>query len=114
MEAILLYSSQMPWGTFFGEATRTRSFDCRATLDGTGRPAVWPDIVDYARHRTTRVVLAACHRDHDPTNNRPRNLVALYQRCHLAHDRAENRRRFRITILRRRALGDLFLGIYRS
>jgi 5-methylcytosine-specific restriction endonuclease McrA len=41
--------------------------------------------------RTTRVVLAAAHRDHDPTNNRPRNLVALCQRCHLQHDREEHR-----------------------
>jgi hypothetical protein len=31
--------------------------------------------------RTTRVVLATAHRDHDPTNNRPRNLVALCQRA---------------------------------
>lgn len=81
--------------------------------DGSGRPADWPDIVEYAGSRATRVVLAACHRDHDPTNNRAGNLVALCQRCHMLHDRAEHRRRFRITILLRRALGDLFLGQYR-
>lgn len=101
-----------------GEAVRClpdgRWYDAAAGIwiDGAGQPSAWPDIVDYARHRTSRVVLAACHRDHDPTNNRRRNLVALCQRCHLAHDRAEHRRRFRITILRRRALGDLFLGLY--
>ncbi len=62
---------------------------------------------------TTRVVLAAAHRDHDPTNNRPRNLSALCQRCHLLHDREEHRRRRWLTLFRRKALGDLFLGRYR-
>ena len=62
---------------------------------------------------TTRVVLATAHRDHDPTNNRPRNLVAFYQRCHLLHDREEHRRRRWLTLFRRKALGDLFLGRYR-
>ncbi|NYZ11864.1 hypothetical protein HL658_04825 [Azospirillum sp. RWY-5-1] len=81
--------------------------------DGQGRPAPWPDMVEYAGSRVTRVVLAACHRDHNPANNRPRNLMALCQRCHMLHDREEHRRRFRITILLRRALGDLFLGLYR-
>ena len=61
----------------------------------------------------TRVVLATAHLDHDPGNNRLRNLAALCQRCHLAHDRAEHRRRRWITLFRRRALGDLFLGAYR-
>ncbi|WP_366658556.1 hypothetical protein [Fodinicurvata sp. EGI_FJ10296] len=72
----------------------------------------WPDIVDYSRFRYTRVILAACHRDHDPGNNAPGNLIALCQRCHLIHDRPEHRRRIRLTILQRRALGDLFLGLY--
>ena len=36
--------------------------------------------------RTTHVVLAAAHLDHDPTNNRLRNLRSLCQRCHLIHD----------------------------
>ena len=31
--------------------------------------------------RTGRIVLAAAHLDHDPTNNRMRNLKALCQRC---------------------------------
>lgn len=96
----------LPDGRWFDEAAK-------AWRDGSGVPAEWPDIVDYARVRTTRVVLAACHRDHDPGNNRPANLLALCQRCHMLHDRDEHRRRFRITILLRRALGDLFLGRYR-
>jgi hypothetical protein len=61
---------------------------------------------------TTRVVLACAHVDHDPTNNRPRNLRAFCQRCHLLHDREEHRKRRRLTLLMRRALGDLFLGRY--
>ena len=45
-------------------------------------------------------------------NNRPGNLMALCQRCHLSHDRKEHRRRARITVLKRRALGDLLDGPY--
>ena len=62
--------------------------------------------------RTTRVVLACAHLDHDPGNNKPRNLAALCQRCHMLHDRAEHRRRRWRTLFRRKALGDLFLGLY--
>ena len=42
-----------------------------------------------------------------------RNLMALCQRCHLQHDREEYRRRRWLTLFRRKALGDLFLGRYR-
>ena len=65
------------------------------------------------RLRWTLVRLAACHLDHDPSNNDPENLAAWCQRCHLEHDRPEHRRRAAITVLLRRAMGDLFLGDYR-
>jgi hypothetical protein len=39
--------------------------------------------------------------------------VAFCQRCHLQHDRQEHRRRRWLTLFRRKALGDLFLGRYR-
>ncbi len=65
------------------------------------------------RLRWTVVRLAACHLDHDPTNSSFGNLKAWCQRCHLLHDRPEHRRRAAITVLLRRALGDLFLGPYR-
>ncbi|ALG75731.1 hypothetical protein VY88_32915 [Azospirillum thiophilum] len=81
--------------------------------DSHGHQAPWPDIVEAVTMKRTRVILAACHKDHDPTNNRSANLVALCQRCHMLHDREEHRRRFRVTILLRRALGDLFGGAYR-
>ena len=55
------------------------------------------------RVRSTRVCLATAHRDHDPTNNRSRNLAALCQRCHMRW----------LGFFRRKALGDLFLGPYR-
>lgn len=82
--------------------------------DGAGRRVRRALKVDdlQAQVRTTRVVLATAHRDHDPTNNRSRNLMALCQRCHLIHDRAEHRRRRWLTLFRRKALGDLFLGRY--
>jgi hypothetical protein len=62
--------------------------------------------------RKTRVVLAAAHLDHDPRNNRLRNLKSLCQRCHMIHDRPHHLAQRRITYLLRRALGDLFLGPY--
>ena len=80
--------------------------------DGQGRAARVDDEDVLSLAATTRVILATAHRDHDPTNNRPRNLVALCQRCHLAHDRQEHRRRRWLTLFRRKALGDLFLGRY--
>lgn len=53
-------------------------------------------------------VLACAHLDHDPANNRSRNLAALCQRCHLAHDAGEHRyRRWRNRFVRR-ALRDFF------
>jgi hypothetical protein len=96
----------LPDGRWFDNETGT-------WRDAAGAEAAWPDVVEATRIRRTRVVLAACHRNHDPSDNRPRNLVALCQRCHLLHDRHEHRRRARITVLLRRAIGDLFLGRYR-
>ena len=83
--------------------------------DGAGRRVRRALEIDdlQAQVRTTRVVLATAHRDHDPTNNRSRNLMALCQRCHLIHDREEHRRRRWLTLFRRKALGDLVLGRYR-
>ncbi len=45
------------------------------------------------RLRTTRVFLACAHLNHDPTDNRSRNLKAFCQRCHMLHDRPEHQRR---------------------
>ncbi len=85
-----------------------------AWRDGQGRALRRIDADDLlALVSTTRVVLATAHRDHDPTNNRPRNLAALCQRCHLLHDWEEHRRRRWLTLFRRKALGDLFFGRYR-
>ncbi len=82
--------------------------------DGEGRRVRGAEVLDLLTQvRPTRVVLATAHRDHDPTNNSPRNLVAFCQRCHLQHDRQEHRRRRWLTLFRRKALGDLFLGRYR-
>jgi hypothetical protein len=80
--------------------------------NGRGRPARWPDLVETAQIRHTRVVLAAAHLDHDPRNNRMRNLKSLCQRCHMIHDRQHHLAQRRITYLLRRALADLFLGPY--
>ena len=91
-----------------------RWFDpARATWrDGRGQPARWPDLEQMLRLRTTRVILAAAHLDHDPRNNRLRNLRSLCQRCHMLHDRPHHLAQRQITYRRRGALGGLFLGPY--
>ena len=82
--------------------------------NGQGRPVARLQAVSVATAtRTTRVVLATAHLDHDPTNNGPRNLAALCQRYHILHDGEEHRRRRWLTYRMRRALGDLFTGPYR-
>jgi hypothetical protein len=88
----------------------------RTWRDGRGRRVPSPALAEDAPIRTTRVVLAAAHLDHDPAHcgRRHRNVRALCQRCHLLHDRPEHRRRIRLTLRRRRALGDLFAGPYPS
>jgi hypothetical protein len=95
----------LPDGRWFDPVQRT-------WRDGKGRPARWPDIEEAIRFRETRVVLATAHLDHNPRNNRRRNLRALCQRCHLIHDRPRHLRQRWITYRRRYAIGDLFLGLY--
>lgn len=73
------------------------------------RPTALPLLLTI---RSTRVVLATAHRNHDTADNASANLAAWCQRCHILNDRPEHVRRARYTILHRRALGDLFLGPY--
>ena len=88
------------------EAATWRNGQGRALSSLAGAPARSDD----EAVRTTKVVLATAHLDHDPSNNRPRNLKAFCQRCHMLHDQDEHLRRRRITLRMRKALGDLFLG----
>jgi hypothetical protein len=84
-----------------------------AWRDGLGRRLqALPTIEELGAIRTTRVVLAAAHRDHDTSNNANANLAAFCQRCHMNHDRPEHRRRRRRTLFRRKAASDLFAGPY--
>jgi hypothetical protein len=89
-----------------------RWFDLRRRTwrDRRGRPARWPDLEEMTHQYTTRVILAAAHLDHDPANNRLRNLRSLCQRCHLLHDRAWHLLQRWITYRLRYAGADLFLG----
>jgi hypothetical protein len=70
----------LPDGRWY-DATR------RTWRSGRGRDSRWPDLEEITRLRQTRVILAAAHLDHNPRNNRRRNLKSLCQRCHLIHDR---------------------------
>jgi hypothetical protein len=102
-----------------GEEVRALADGCwydpkrKTWRDGRGQDISRPDLEGPIKARTTRVVLAAAHLDHDPTNNRLENLKSLCQRCHMIHDRPYHLSQRRITYLLRRALGDLFLGPYR-
>lgn len=78
-----------------------------------GQEASPPDLIEQIGVRETYVVLAAAHLDHDPRNNRLRNLRALCQGCHLRHDRTWHAQQRRLTWRSRYALGDLFEGVYR-
>ena len=95
----------LPDGRWFDPAQQT-------WRDRRGRRARWPDLLALIPARTTRVVLAAAHLDHDPSHNRWRNLKSLCQRCHLLHDQPYHRAQRWITYRRRYATGDLFLGFY--
>ena len=85
-----------------------------AWRDGRGkriRPK--PGTIDILKAiRTTRVVLAAAHRNHDTSDNAGTNLAAFCQRCHMIHDRPEHQRRRWRTLSQRKASGDLFSGPY--
>ena len=58
--------------------------------------------------RTTYVVLACAHLDHDPGNSSPANLAALCQRCHMIQDAAEHRWQRWWNVFRLRAIRDLY------
>jgi hypothetical protein len=95
----------LPDGRWFDETVGT-------WRDRRGRPARWPDLIEAANFRLTRVVLAAAHLDNDPANNRLANLRSLCQRCHMLHDRPFHLAQRWLTYRRRCAIGDLFLGRY--
>jgi hypothetical protein len=97
----------LPDGRWFDTIARTWRDRC-------GRPARWPDLIDIADVRLTRVVLAAAHLDNDPANNRLGNLRGFCQRCHMLHDRPFHLAQRWLTYRRRWAMGDLFFGQYDS
>lgn len=63
---------------------------------------------NLASVRTTYVVLACAHLNHDPGDSTPGNLRALCQRCHIIYDAAEHRWRRWWNAFRLRALRDLY------
>jgi hypothetical protein len=75
---------------------------------GRGRRTKVRDSGVLARVRTTYVVLACAHLDHDPGNNAPANLAALCQRCHMLHDAHEHRWQRWWNVFRRCAMRDLY------
>lgn len=109
-----------PHGQFVCVLSDGRWFDAERVTwrDGKGRrvrtdlPAP-ADLPEAFRHRWTLVRLACAHLNHDVADNTASNLAALCQRCHMIHDRPHHLTRRRVTYLMRRAIGDLFNGLYR-
>jgi len=75
---------------------------------GHGKETTIKGGVSLATIRTTKVVLACAHLDHDPGNSTPGNLKALCQRCHIINDAAEHRWQRWWNRFRRRAFRDLY------
>ncbi|MEG3167893.1 hypothetical protein U1737_06740 [Sphingomonas sp. LB3N6] len=73
-----------------------------------GRRIARPPKIALADVRTTYVVLACAHLDHDPGNNTAGNLAALCQRCHMLHDAVEHRWQRWWNVFRQCAVRDLF------
>ena len=88
-----------------GRGRRVRTIQLRADLSRT--QLVFAGMAPPSP-RMTRVVLASAHLNHDPGDNRPRNLAALRQRWHMIHDAAEHRRRRWLNSYWPRAIRDLF------
>lgn len=88
-----------------GRGKRVRTLELRPNLSHTQLMFAG---MDPPNPRVTRVVLASAHLNHDPGDNRPRNLAALCQRCHMIHDAPEHRRRRWLNRFRQRAIRDLF------
>jgi 5-methylcytosine-specific restriction endonuclease McrA len=55
-----------------------------------------------------RVVLTVAHLNHNPADNRLKNLQALCQRCHLKHDEKHHAKSRRETRLKKQGLQELF------
>ena len=68
----------------------------RVRAESLRQGRLWPQLPQDERIeaaaglRCSRVSLACCHLDHDPSNNSASNLAALCQRCHLKHDAVDN------------------------
>jgi hypothetical protein len=81
--------------------------DAQRWRTGTSKVVVVRD-ADLLSVRSTCVVLACAHLDHDPGNNDPANLAALCPRCHMLHDAIEHRWQRWWNAFQRRAVRDLF------
>lgn len=82
--------------------------DARCWRSDQGKRVSMKGGFTLASVRTTYVVLACAHLDHDPSNSAPANLRALCQRCHMIHDAAEHRWQRWWNAFRLRALRDLY------
>lgn len=89
-----------------GQGRRVRRLPCSTAMIHAqpGLAGIAPPLP----FRRTRVVLASAHLNHDPGDNRPRNLAALCQACHMRYDAGEHRRRRLRNQFQSKAIRDLF------
>lgn len=75
-------------GTWFDITVSWKEGVRRTWRDRQGLPVKRPW---HARVRKVGIVLAVCHLNHTPGDDRDENLAALCQWCHLTHDREHHR-----------------------
>ncbi|EWY40450.1 hypothetical protein N825_34705 [Skermanella stibiiresistens SB22] len=82
--------------------------DDQTWRDRRGRRSAWPNVVEYAEVRDLPVTVRLVRLSGDNGGK----LRKLCRRCQMSQESMRNAIRNRIRALSRRALGDLFLGVY--
>lgn len=63
---------------------------------------------EKAHYANGKIVLTVAHLNHNPKDNRRKNLKAMCQRCHLRYDSKHNQQNARKTRREKKAIGELF------
>ena len=61
-----------------------------------------------AHYAKGKIVLTVAHLNHNPKDNRRKNLKAMCQRCHLRYDSEYHQKNARITRRSKKAIKELF------
>ncbi len=61
-----------------------------------------------AHYANGKIVLTVAHLNHNPKDNKRKNLKAMCQRCHLRYDSKHHQKNANITRRKKKAIKDLF------